>query len=304
MWTTGFCTFLFEGNFLVIHLNFFEWLNTTIVLVFVKPCGFGRRSNRFRTQFHGDSEDPNLWIACITAGRAAILPSLKEPPQLQFKVGLPFFRGLVLDRLNLPLSRPFLPPPPPLPLYEPMADRGKVPPRNSSRYLSISAGDEGKKHTSVILCHFYFPAGRSRLEQQLVKHVNGSSSSSVSPTHTHTVSRQRAAQENSLVDQDAEGGFHHSLLSGTQPTVARRRSLRRRRREGGGGGGQGGGGGGALGCYPGDDGFFHTGDDHGVPEPGQPPEHTHTHTQPPFFIFFSQTVNFSPAALTFQLTLK
>lgn len=42
------------------------------------------------------------------------------------------------------------------------------------------------------------------------------------------------------------------------------------------GGAGGGGGGGALGCYPGNDGFFHTGDDHGVPEPSQPPEHTHT----------------------------
>lgn len=88
----------------------------------------------------------------------------------------------------------------------------------------------------------------------------------------HTVSRERAAHENSLIDQDAEGGFHHSLLPCTQTTVARRRS--RRWGRGGGGGGAGG----ALGCYPGDDGFFHAGDDHGVPEPSQPSENTHTHT--------------------------
>lgn len=78
-----------------------------------------------------------------------------------------------------------------------------------------------------------------------------------------TVSRQRAPHEDSLVDQDAESGFHHSLLPGTQPTVARRWSLRRRRR---------GGRGGALHRYPGDDGFFHAGDNDGVPEPSQPPK--------------------------------
>ena len=96
--------------------------------------------------------DPNPWALTqlvITGGGAAILPSLKEPPQLQFKAGLPFLRGLVLDRLNLLPSRPFLPPPPPLPLKEPMMDRGRVPPRNSSRYLSISEEDEGKKCTSL-----------------------------------------------------------------------------------------------------------------------------------------------------------
>lgn len=37
-----------------------------------------------------------------------------------------------------------------------MADRGKAPPRNSSRYLSISAGDEGKESTSVCYVIFYF----------------------------------------------------------------------------------------------------------------------------------------------------
>ena len=99
---------------------------------------------------HGVSQEP----FCVFNVTAAILPSLKEPPQLQLNAGLPFFRGLVLDRLNLPPSRPFLPPPPPLPLKEPMADRGKAPPWNSSRCLSISAGGEGEKRLSV-LCRFY-----------------------------------------------------------------------------------------------------------------------------------------------------
>lgn len=79
------------------------------------------------------------------------------------------------------------------------------------------------------------------------------------------MSTKRAAEENGLIDQDAEGGFHHRLLPCTQPAVAKRRSLRRGR-----GGDGGGGGGGALGRYPGDDGFFHAGDDHGVPESSQP----------------------------------
>lgn len=85
----------------------------------------------------------------------------------------------------------------------------------------------------------------------------------------HTAPSQRAPREHSLVDQDAESGFHHSLLPGTQPTVARRWSLQRRQ---GGSGGRGG----ALGCYPGDDGFFHAGDNDGVPEPSQPPKYRHT----------------------------
>lgn len=68
---------------------------------------------------------------------------------------------------------------------------------------------------------------------------------------------ERAAEENRLIDQDAEGGFHHRLLPCAQPTVAKRRPWRR---------GRGGDGGGALGRYPGDDGFFHAGNDHGVPE--------------------------------------
>lgn len=80
----------------------------------------------------------------VAAVRAAILPPLKEPPQLQVNAGLPFFRGLVFDRLNLLPSRPFLHPPPPFPLKDPMADRGKAPPRNSSRYLSISEEWKGK----------------------------------------------------------------------------------------------------------------------------------------------------------------
>lgn len=44
----------------------------------------------------------------------AALPSLKEPPELQLRAAPPFLRGLVLDRLNLPPSRPFLPPPLPM----------------------------------------------------------------------------------------------------------------------------------------------------------------------------------------------
>lgn len=74
-----------------------------------------------------------------------VLPSLKELPQLQFKAGLPFFRGLVLDRLSLLLSRPFLPPPTLFPLKEPMADRERLPPRNSSRYRSVSLGEDEEK---------------------------------------------------------------------------------------------------------------------------------------------------------------
>lgn len=183
----------------------------------------------------------------VTAVRAAILPPLKEPPQPQFNAGLPFFRGLVLDRLNLLPSRPFLHPPPPFPLKEPMADRGKAPPRNSSRYLSISEEWKGKS-VCCIVCVF-----------QLVRDVWLNLLCRL--RRPHTVSRKRAALENSLIDQDAEGGFHHSLLPCTQPAVARRRSLRWRRW----------GGDGALGCYPGDDGFFHAGDDHSVPEPSQPP---------------------------------
>lgn len=89
--------------------------------------------------------------------------------------------------------------------------------------------------------------------------------------HTRTVSRQGASQEYSLVDQDAESGFHHSLLSSTQPTVAKTRSLWW------GGWRVRGGRGGALGCYPGDDGFFYTGDDHSIPETCQPPAHMCTH---------------------------
>lgn len=76
------------------------------------------------------------------------------------------------------------------------------------------------------------------------------------------MSTKRAAKENGLIDQDAEGSFDHSLLPCTQPTVAKRRSLQQGR----------GGVGGALGRHPGDDGFFHTGDDHGVPESSQPSE--------------------------------
>lgn len=49
--------------------------------------------------------------------------------------GLPFLRGLVLARLQGPLSRPFLPPF----LQEmPIADSGNVPPWNSARCLSTS----------------------------------------------------------------------------------------------------------------------------------------------------------------------
>lgn len=90
--------------------------------------------------------DPRL----INAATATGLPSRKEPPQLHLSVEPPFFRGLVLDRLNLMLSRPLRPPPPPLPLYEPMPDRGKVPPRNSSRYLSISAGHRDRKCGAIL----------------------------------------------------------------------------------------------------------------------------------------------------------
>lgn len=75
------------------------------------------------------------------------------------------------------------------------------------------------------------------------------------------MARQRAALEDRLVDQDAERGFHHGLLPGTQAAVARRRSMRQR-----------GGGGAAPGRYPRDDGCFHAGDDHDVPEPSQPPD--------------------------------
>ena len=77
-----------------------------------------------------------------------------------------------------------------------------------------------------------------------------------------TLSTKRAAKENGLIHQDAEGSFYHSLLPCTQPAVAKRRSLRQGR----------GGVGGALGRYPGDDGFFHAGDNHGVPESSQPSE--------------------------------
>lgn len=76
------------------------------------------------------------------------------------------------------------------------------------------------------------------------------------------MSTKRAAKENGLIDQDAEGSFYHSLLPCTQPAVAKRRALR-----------QGSGGvGGTLDRYPGDDGFFHTGGNYGVPELSQPSE--------------------------------
>lgn len=77
------------------------------------------------------------------------------------------------------------------------------------------------------------------------------------------MSLERAAEEHGLVDQDAEGGFYHSLLPCAQPAVAKRQSLRR---------GRGGFGAGAPCRHPGDDGFFHAGDDHGVPESSQPSE--------------------------------
>lgn len=83
-----------------------------------------------------------------------------------------------------------------------------------------------------------------------------------------TVAPKRAAEEDGLVDQDAEGSFYHSLLPCAQPAVAKRRSLRR---------GSVGVGGGALGRYPGDDGFLHAGDDHGVPESSQPSENVNNH---------------------------
>lgn len=96
-----------------------------------------------------------------------------------------------------------------------------------------------------------------------------------------TLSTQGAARENGLVDQDAEGSFYHCLLPRTQPAVAKRRSLRRGR--GGVGVGVG-----ALGRYPGDDGFFHAGDDHGVPESSQPSENVRNDKLFFFFFFLPQ----------------
>lgn len=62
--------------------------------------------------------DTSGWTMAYLANAvtATVLPSLKEPPQLHFSAEPPFFRGLVLDRLSLLLSRPLLPPPLPLPL--------------------------------------------------------------------------------------------------------------------------------------------------------------------------------------------
>lgn len=89
------------------------------------------------------------------------------------------------------------------------------------------------------------------------------------------MSTERAAEEHGLIDQDAEGRFHHSLLPCTQTAVAKRRSLRR------GGGAVGGG---ALGRYPGDDGFFHTGDDRDIPESSQPSENVRNRKSGVFFL--------------------
>lgn len=124
-------------------------------------------------------------------------------------------------------------------------------------------------------------------------------------TGERTVPRQRAARENSLVDQDAEGGLHHSLLPCAQPAAARRRSLGRRRRGGGGRGGGRGRGGETLGRHPGDDGFFHAGDDHGVPQPSQPSETASTCRKYDILFLFKDnlTCGFTDTHLTIACVL-